>query len=143
MADSQREKIFGAIKTLLINVDGMRRIYRGKVDPTSIEVPSAQIVPGFDQVAETVGTLLTRDLQVFVVVYVSAQSEILAGLEAFMAKVQQAMTADHKLGGAAIDITETAAAEVFPANALETVAGVILEYQVLYRVSRTNPYSAG
>jgi hypothetical protein len=140
MADSQREKIFDAIHDLLINVDGMRRIYRGKVDPLAMETPSAQIVPGFDQVAEEVGTLLTRDMQVFVVVYVSAQSEILSSLESFMAKVQLAMTADHKLGGVAIDISETAAADVFPANALETVAGVILEYQVLYRVSRTNPY---
>ena len=139
--DSQREKIFDAIKTVLLGVDGIKAVHRGKLDPLAVvSFPVANIVPGFDTVEETVNTLITRDMQVFVVLYVAAQADILATVESFLAKVQQAMAADYHLGGLVIDIDETSAAEVFPANALETVAGVIIEYRVLYRVSRTNPY---
>lgn len=144
MADSQREKIFDAIKTVVAGVEGIKAVHRGKLDPLIVQAfPVANIVPGFDRVEESIGTLITRDLQVFVVLYVSAQTDILAALESFVAKVQKALAADYKLGGLSIDITETAVAEVFPARADETVAGVIVEYQVLYRVLRNDPYNQG
>ena len=140
MPDSQREKVFKALKAKALEVEGVKAVYRGKVNLTQMEYPAIQIVPGGDFVEESIGTLITRTMQVFVVAYVAAQSEILAAVEAFLPKVQKKMLADQTRGGLTIDVDETAVPDVSPANAEETVANAIIEYQVMYRVSRTNPY---
>jgi len=144
MADSVRQQIFIAIETMLQAVDGIGQVSRGKIDPLVIQnYPAAFIMPGYDQVADEMNTLITRDMQVFVFLWFRSQIDIHLTLEAFLPKVQQTVAADHTLGGKTIDINETAIEQPFPLNDEQTEAGVVMELRVLYRTRRDNPYLQG
>jgi len=141
MANSLREQIFMAFKTVIEGVDGIGQVSRGKIDPLAINrYPAAFILPGLDQVSEDLNTLVTRDMQVFLFLWFFVQVDIHLAMEAFLPKVQQAVADDYTLGGVVIDISETAIEAPFPLSDDQTQAGVVMEFLVKYRTRRDNPY---
>jgi len=144
MADSIREQVFQAVQSTLEAIDGIGQVSRGKIDPLAINrYPAAFIMPGFDGVTDDLNTVITRDLQVFVFLWFAAQVDIHLTMEAFLPLVQQAMAADHTLGGVAIDLSETSIDAPFPLNDEQTQAGIVMEFAVKYRTLRSNPYLHG
>lgn len=142
MADSIRERIFAAVETVMLAVDGIGQVSRGKIDPLAIQrYPAAFILPGADLVTEELNTLLTRDLQVFIFLWIRAQVDIHKVVEVVLPKVQQAMVADNTLGGLTIDVTETEVQQPFPLSEDQSEAGLVIDYAIKYRVRRDNPYA--
>lgn len=140
--DSVREKIFGAVKTKTEVIDGIGQVSRGKIDPLSINrYPALFILPGFDQVNEYLGEFIDRELQLFLFLWFHVELDIHKAIEAFLPKVQQTMAADHTLGGLTKDLTESAIDQPFPLSDDQNDAGVMIDYRVIYRVRRTDPYS--
>lgn len=140
--DSVRESIFLAIQNVLKGVSGIGDVKRGELDALEILVyPAASVMPGADNVVEYLNTRIDRQLTIYTFLWIKTQGNIAVEIEAFLPKVQQAMVADHTLGGWVIDITEVSVHEPFPLSEETTDAGVILEHAVIYRVNRQDPYS--
>lgn len=141
MPDAHREKIFTALENVLKGVQGIGDVRRGKIDPLSINnYPAAFVLPGGDTVVEFIGNKILRELTAFTFLWIRTQENIHITLEAILPKVQQALAADHTLGGLTIDVTEVSVHEPFPLNELESEAGVVLEHLVRYRVLREDPF---
>lgn len=144
MADSLRERIFQAVNTILENVDGIGEVLRGRGIMTDINrYPAAWALPGTDDVTDYLGDSIDRDLNLRIYLEFYSEKDIHADIEAFLPKVQQAMVADHTLGGLVIDCNEDGVAEPFPLNDQQTMAGVVVDYSIKYRVKRLNPYQQG
>jgi hypothetical protein len=144
VADSIRERIFQAVEAKLNEVTIIKYVTRKKINPLNIpDYPAVFIVPGRDPVTEDINNaLLDRELTIFLFLWIKTQSDdIHKHLEAILPYVQQKMSSDNTLGGLIIDLQEEEVGDPIPLNDAQTESGVVLPYQIRYRVNRFNPYS--
>lgn len=129
-----------ALEAVLNAIVGIGTVSRGKMDPLMIQrYPSAHLFAGPDQIVESISHIITRNMTVYTYAWVKTPENVHKTLEAWLPKIQQALAADHTLGGLTIDVNEINVDEPM-VNAGETEALVLIEHQVTYRVDRQDPY---
>lgn len=142
MADSIREQIFKKVEANLRDIVGIGEVHRGKLGILSlVRTPAVLIVPGDDDVTEEVNTLVTRDLNISLLLWEATESNPHEIIEAFIPKIQVAMTADHTLGGLAIDVSPGDVAGIVPLSPEGNEVGAPMFFTVKYRTKRNDPYT--
>lgn len=144
MADSIRKRILNEVQSILERIDGVGDTGGPKAIATEINrFPALFVQPGEDRINEYIGDRIDRDLAFVVIMWIRTQNNVLEAQENFLPKVLMAMTADHTLGGLAIDVGESDAgiSAPFPLVDGQPDAAIAINYVCKYRVKRNDPYS--
>jgi hypothetical protein len=148
MADSIRLQILTAIQDVLASVPGIGDTGGPKKSLLSINrYPAAFVQPGDDTVTQEVNTLLTREMNVDIVIAERSETDVLRAIETILPKVQKQLAENHTLGGLCIDLGEPEGgigiSAPFPLIEGQPDVAVHVGYRCLYRVRRDDPYLVG